>query len=69
MKPDLIIERLGAGVALRAVSAAGEAFLLTLPLVPVVDDIFTDLILVEDEPQIPPQLTVWRVMGRRSGQG
>jgi hypothetical protein len=68
MKPDLIIEQLGAGVALRAVSPAGQAFLLTLPLAPVVDDIYTDLILVEDEPEIPPQLTVWRVMRRRFGQ-
>ena len=62
MKPDLIIEELGAGVALRAVSAAGRAFLLKFPSPWVADDIFPDLLIVEEDVEIPAELTVWRVI-------
>jgi hypothetical protein len=58
----LIIEELGAGVALRAVSAAGHAFLLRFPLPLVADNIFPDLLIVEEDVEIPGELAEWRVV-------
>jgi hypothetical protein len=62
VKPDLITEELGAGVTLRAVSAAGRAVLLGFPLPTVADELLPELLVVEHEPEIPADLAVWRVV-------